>query len=596
MWLRIQSLGLGTRIIGAVCAAMLLVSVLADMVFVHQFRERALAGLGERASAFTAMADATKNHVAGLHARKDFNTGELLRDLATDRQQGRKYVDSRIFATVPVVSGWQVAAEAAKKENVRFDVVAFNARNPDHEPSATSFEAAALRQLERSALDGKAETLSIVDKASNSLHHFRAIRLTQDCLQCHGEPGNEFDAEKDGKDPVGFAMEGWKVGDVHGAYHVVMPLDQVDAQVAGFLGTSMLVIVPTTIAVLGLLWYLISRMFNRPMQALIARIEDIAHGEGDLTQRVTVKSRDEVGRLATGFNTFVGKIHDVVAEVAANANNVAASSTEIAASSEQMAAGMQQQSEQIMRVSAAVEEMGASVVEVARKSGVATNRAVESGRIATDGGEIVQQTVAGMKAIADAVAEGAQSVQGLGRRGEQIGEIIEVINDIADQTNLLALNAAIEAARAGEHGRGFAVVADAVRKLADRTTAATEEIAKSIQEIQRETQGAVSKMNAGNEHVRSGVERAQKAGESLSRIVSSAGAVAEMIRSIAAVAQEQSRAGEEVSRNIDGINSVTRQTAEGAGQAARAAAEMSSQAEVLRTLVSRFKVAGDRTR
>ncbi|MCX5689883.1 MAG: methyl-accepting chemotaxis protein, partial [Planctomycetota bacterium] len=220
----------------------------------------------------------------------------------------------------------------------------------------------------------------------------------------------------------------------------------------------------------------------------------------------------------------------------------------------------------------------------------AAGRAQDSGKAATEGGQVVQETIQGMRAIAEAVTAGASSVQELGRRGEQIGEIIKVINDIADQTNLLALNAAIEAARAGEHGRGFAVVADEVRKLADRTTNATEEIAQSIQAIQQETQGAVAKMNMGTSQVEVGVGRATKAGESLRAIVSSAEDVALMIRSIAAAAEEQSAAGEQVSRSIQGINSVTSETANGAEQAAQAAADLSAKAESLRGLVSSFRL------
>ena len=333
----------------------------------------------------------------------------------------------------------------------------------------------------------------------------------------------------------------------------------------------------------------LSRQITRSLNRLIDRVKDIAQGEGDLTKRIDVKSKDEIGDLAKWFNAFVTKIHDVIAEVAGAASEVAAASTEIAASAEQIAAGASEQSQQITQVSSAVEEMSASVVEVARKSADAANSANESGRIATEGGDVVSDTITGMRSINDAVSSSADSVQELGKRGEQIGEVITVINDIADQTNLLALNAAIEAARAGEHGRGFAVVADEVRKLADRTTKATEEIAGSIQAIQNETTTAVEKMNAGTEQVTSGVEKAEQAGDALKQIVASAQDVSTMVQSIAAAAEEQSAASEEVSRNIEQIASVTRQTSEGTNQAAAASTQLSQRAETLQQLVGQFK-------
>jgi methyl-accepting chemotaxis protein len=333
----------------------------------------------------------------------------------------------------------------------------------------------------------------------------------------------------------------------------------------------------------------LSRQITKALNQLIDRVKDIAQGEGDLTKRIDVKSQDEIGELAKWFNAFVVKIHDVIAEVTDASTEVAAASTEIAASAEQIAAGANEQSQQITQVSSAVEEMSSSVVEVARKSADAANSANESGRIATEGGDVVTDTITGMRSINEAVSSSAQSVQELGKRGEQIGEVITVINDIADQTNLLALNAAIEAARAGEHGRGFAVVADEVRKLADRTTKATEEIAGSIQAIQNETTIAVDKMNAGTEEVTTGVQKAEQAGEALKQIVASAQDVSAMVQSIAAAAEEQSAASEQVSRNIEQIASVTRETSEGTNQAAAAATQLSQRAETLQQLVGQFK-------
>lgn len=349
------------------------------------------------------------------------------------------------------------------------------------------------------------------------------------------------------------------------------------------LAYSLLIVTPFTL-------YLIRRSIIGPIRQVSDTMSDIAQGEGDLTRRINIKSNDELGKLASDFNTFAQKIHDTIAHVANSAGEVASAATEIAAVSDEMANGLSQQSTQVHQISSAIEEMNASIVEVARKSDDAAKQAVNSGNMAQEGGTIVNKTVEQMQSIKNTVSDTAHSVQELGKRGEQIGQIIAVINDIADQTNLLALNAAIEAARAGEHGRGFAVVADEVRKLADRTTKATDEIAHSITAIQTETNQAVDRMSIGTEQVSQGVERASHAGESLRNIVTSAQSVAQMIQSIAAAADEQSTASTQVANNIENISNFTRQSSEGASQAADASNQLSAKAEQLQALVRQFKI------
>ncbi|MEM6755712.1 MAG: methyl-accepting chemotaxis protein [Planctomycetota bacterium] len=337
--------------------------------------------------------------------------------------------------------------------------------------------------------------------------------------------------------------------------------------------------------------FLLARSIVRPVHRLRDRLDQIANGDGDLTQRIEATGHDELADVAKLFNKFMDSIHDVIAEAVRAANDVAAAATQISASSEQLSGGSQDQSNQVTQVSAAVEELSASVIEVARKAADAANNSQRSGEVAEQGGVVVEQTVDGMNAIRDAVASSAQSVNELGKRGEQIGAVIQVINDIADQTNLLALNAAIEAARAGEHGRGFAVVADEVRKLADRTVKATQEIADSIEAVQNETGQAVERMNAGSQRVEQGVDLAQQAGSSLGEIVGNVGELATMIQQIAAAAEEQSAAAEEISRKMQDIDAISAQSNQAAQQTATAGVQLSTSSESLRQLVGRFQVA-----
>ncbi len=587
MFSRFKSLGLAPKIITTTLVILIGVVAVNYVIFVSKYKASTIHGLVLEAAAFTAVADEAKNHVGDLNNDGTFDTENLLAQLKTDLAEGKPYSESKIFGTIPVVAGWVVAQEAAKRENIDFSVTAYEARNRENEPDPNSFSGKLLTDLTAQVNAGGEEMIHRIDESTNSLHYMRAIRLTQDCMLCHGDPATS--PTGDGKDIIGFTMENWKPGYMHGSYHVVLPLAPMDQQVAGFITGGMKWTVPLVIGSAILLIFLMRALFGKPVREMIARIREIQQNN-DLTKRVVVRSKDEVGQLGDCFNGFVETLQDVIGSFTGSTHEVAGAATEIAASSEEIASGMQEQSSQITQISSAVEEMSASIIEVARKSGEAANDANESGKVAEEGGAVVRETIVGMNSIADAVTAGAASVAELGKRGEQIGQIIEVINDIADQTNLLALNAAIEAARAGEHGRGFAVVADEVRKLADRTTKATEEIAQSIQAIQSETGEAVEKMNAGTEQVAVGVEKATEAGKSLEQIVAGAQSVASNVQSIAAAAEQQSAAAEEVSRNIESITAVTAQSTEGAQQAAQAATQLSGKAEELLALVGKFKI------
>jgi methyl-accepting chemotaxis protein len=343
-----------------------------------------------------------------------------------------------------------------------------------------------------------------------------------------------------------------------------------------------------TITLGAILSWIVLKSITGPINDMAIKLESLA--QGDLTQSVVVESNDELGKMANSYNQTVQKTNKVMREVLQTSEEVSQGALEITQSNEIVANELGKQSEQVSQISTAIEQISSSIQEVASSSSQATTSAQNAGDTANSGGEIVRSTIAGMHEIDQAVMATSQSVSELGKRGAQIGEIINVIDDIAEQTNLLALNAAIEAARAGEAGRGFAVVADEVRALADRTTSATTEIASSIEAIQTETQTAVARMEVGNGHVKSGLELAQKAGDSLDDIVSGAQSVAMMIDSIAAAAEEQSQASHEVSKRVESVAELSKGANEKAGQVANSAQALSQRSIELNNMVKQFKV------
>ncbi|MGE5403036.1 MAG: methyl-accepting chemotaxis protein [Ignavibacteriales bacterium] len=332
-----------------------------------------------------------------------------------------------------------------------------------------------------------------------------------------------------------------------------------------------------------------SKYLEESTNKMLQAIERLSGG--DLTVSLKAERNDDVGRLFNGFNKAISQIRQMFENIMEAVSATASASNEISSSTEEMAAGASQQSMQAGEVAGAVEEMTRTIFANTENARIAAESAKENGKNAKQGGNIVIETINGMNRIAEVVLSAATTVEQLGASSNQIGEIIQVIDDIADQTNLLALNAAIEAARAGEQGRGFAVVADEVRKLAERTTKATKEIADMIKKIQNDTILAVNSIKQGTNEVEKGKHLAEKAGESLSEIIQGTEKGAELIKQLAEASEQQASTSEEMSKNIEGISTTIQQSSSGIREIARASEDLNRLTVNLQELISRFKIA-----
>jgi len=336
-----------------------------------------------------------------------------------------------------------------------------------------------------------------------------------------------------------------------------------------------------------LLGSFITRGVKVPVDRVNAALADI--GRGDLTRRVTQDSKDEMGVLASNMNQFVERLHGTIAQVAQAAKVLAFDSSALSEVSRAVKSGSQEQNGQAASAASAVEEMSATVGDLARNAQDVSRMAEESSKSAETGGSVVSEAIKQMGDLHRSVQETAGKISLLGQRSQEISAIVKVITDIADQTNLLALNAAIEAARAGEQGRGFAVVADEVRKLAERTTKATSEISDMIAAVQRDTTDAVAAMEDGRTRVEHGVTLVNEAGQHLKKILTNADRVTEMVRHMAGSIAEQSRAANQVARNVQTVASISSQNEMSAERAHTATAQLSTMATGLSESIHQFK-------
>jgi len=568
-------LSLGKKIVYPLLVVSLITGTITFLYFSSMYQQSETDALVTKARAVVLSAEAAREGVADQRSHAVFKT-----DL--------KNVD-QILRTVPIFSAIQVAAKKSKELGFTLKVPKEFPRNPKNEPD--EFERRILDKITKGNLE---ETWEI-DPVTNEIRFFRPVKLTEECLACHGDPKQSYALwrNRDGKDATGAVMEGWKAGEVHGAFEVKMSLAPVDRAVR----QKSIVIACITLFGIGLT-VLIAVFVSRIVGGRVKRLADQANmiAKGDLSIEVDHQSTDEIGQLAVSFKTMVRNLRETIGQVTEASAAVASACSEISSSTEEMAAGAQEQTSQATEVAGAMEQMTKTIIENSRNASNTAETAKQAKLSAEQGGQVVDETVVGMKRIAEVVQQSAATVQELGKSSDQIGEIITVINDIADQTNLLALNAAIEAARAGEQGRGFAVVADEVRKLAERTTKATKEIARMIKKIQTETKGAVAAMDEGTKQVNTGIALADKAGTSLLEIVNISQKVTDMVTQIATASEQQSEASEQISKNVEGISNVTNESAMGVQQIAQAADDLNRLTENLQLLIGRFTLTAEKSK
>ena len=336
--------------------------------------------------------------------------------------------------------------------------------------------------------------------------------------------------------------------------------------------------------------WLLTRSITRPLggepeQAKQA-VTEIAGGNLSITIPVNTADNDS---LLVALRNMGRQLATMIMEVKGGADSLGKSAETLSAAAEHVAHDSADQSEAAASIASAVEQMTTSIAHVAESAGEARKISAESGERAESGKQFMERTAADMEGIAGTVGEASQSISAMGESSQRITSIVQVIKDIADQTNLLALNAAIEAARAGEQGRGFAVVADEVRKLAERTSAATSEIGAMISLVQSNASSAVGAMDRIVSQVGTGVNQAHEASKVMDEITASSRSVVASVNEISYAREEQTTAGHLLASNVEKVAHLSEKNSQATQETASTAREIQSLASGLRQSVSRFR-------
>ncbi len=429
----------------------------------------------------------------------------------------------------------------------------------------------------------------LYEKFSGSMSKYLDISDKVAGLLSSGKPGDALDLSLANStvDIVSSSLDLMNEDVKLNADYATREVDQVAASASRttFITTGVDLFLLVFCATVGIL---LTRLIAPPLQAATSALESVA--QKDLTASVEQAGLDEIGRLSIALNSSVDSIRAVMSSFAKAADTLSAATTEISARSVQSAGNARTQSSKTNQIAAAAHEMTATIGEISHNAESAAAASRESAETANQGGTVMQAAVATMEKIAAATSTVSDKMASLAHRSEDIGKVVNVIQEISEQTNLLALNAAIEAARAGEHGRGFAVVAGEVRRLAERTKSATEEIAGTIRSIQEETRETLAVMQDSRSSVEAGMSETSHARRSLEAIIESSRQVEHQIHLIATAATEQTAASAEISESAGQISQLSLENTQGAEEAVEALKNLASLAAELDGMVRDFRL------
>lgn len=541
---------------------------------ISDIRKGAIDRMVEKSAAIVVMAE------SGRHAMADRLELGLIKPFS-------EIPADKIIHAVPVVAAMDMAAENAKEMGYEFRAPKVSPRNPKNTPTPEE-----LGYLKRFKSEKLKELIVVKD---DEVRYLRPVKLTPDCLFCHGDPKGE-------KDPTGGTKEGWRAGEIHGAFQITSSLARVNAQIS----QTKFAIIGWTVAILAaitlVVWFLMQTSIIGPIQKISRHIKKIAGG--NLTSKMDISSSDEVGAMAQDIDYMSDQLREMIHSITESSDLLHQASSQVGKSSGDISRGTANLNERSSTVAASAEEMSVNMTSVAAATEEASTNiglvAASTEDMAVTIREIAKNTEKTQAVTSRAVsrAESASNlVDQLGDAATKIGAVTETISEISAQTNLLALNATIEAARAGEAGKGFAVVANEIKDLAHQTSQATQEIKSRIEGIQNRTDSTVSEIQEitkviaeVNEIVTQVATAVEEQNATTTEIAENISQATQGIQEVTENVSQGSIAAEEVASNINQVSAESVEIDKQTGELERKAAELKSLSEKLQATIGSFTV------
>jgi methyl-accepting chemotaxis protein len=569
-----KSLSVRVKILAITAIGPLVLALILSYQRVSDIREGAINGVVEKSRAVVELAEAVRENMA-----HKLDMGVIKPFSEVD--------PSHILEAVPIVTALNTAKIKSKSLNYTFRAPKFSPRNPENTP--TEFESGILNELKDKNLVEKI----VVDK--ENVYYFKSIRLTKECLFCHGDPAGE-------KDVVGGTKEGWKEGEIHGAFEIISSLKEADKKVS----LAKMTIAGFTVFVLAVIllavWVLVNKNVIAPLDMFRNVLKAVS--KGDMTHEVKIESGDEFGSMASAIDTMRLELRNIFSTVKLRAENLNSAGRELGSISRKMTDSADETLGKTNSVAAAAEEMSVNMTNVAAAvEETSTNVSI----IATSAeqmiatiNEIAAKSDLANKSTNDAVDKAktaSDKVGELGKAASEIGKVTEAITEISEQTNLLALNATIEAARAGEAGKGFAVVANEIKELARQTAQATYEIKEKIEGIQASTQSTISQIgeitdsvSSVNDIVGEIFTAIDEQARTTREIAGNVGQASIGIKEVSSNVSETSVVSTEVARDIAVVNKLTEDMTKSSITVKESAENLNNMAEEFSSIMDKFKV------